>query len=226
MSLAFTHTGPIHLPQELPWADPLDKSEWVVRPIDHRSAVKLVEEVHYAHGASNTSVARLGLYHAEGSELLGAMLWLPPVIGAAKSVHPENPHAVLSLHRLAIREECPHNSATFFIAKAIRLLDERWTKLLTYADSARGHHGGIYAGGNWDYDGPTAPRPYWKLNGQIISPKKGPKTLTAGEMRELGAEMIGRFSKHRYTLDRYHMHAHPPRPYPKREISMFTGQPA
>lgn len=213
--LAFTSAGPIHAPTAAAWRDPLDRREWVVRHVPHREALELIAEHHYAAGGPNTSVAAVGLYHRGGDELLGAALWLPPIITAARKAAPGDPHAVLSLSRLACAPTAPKNAASFLIGNSVPLLPERYRVLLTFADEAFGHVGGIYQATNWEYAGTTAPRPVWRLAGRVISPKRGPRTLTAAELRSEGAEIVTRSRKHRYVLHRGRpMRRHPT--YPQR----------
>lgn len=222
--LGFDRNGPVIAAAPLPWADPLDKHEWVVRPIKHGEAVEFISEHHYARGASNTGISPTGLYHSEGDQLLGALMWLPPVMGAAKSVAPRQPHAVLSLHRLAIAPEAPRNSASYLISRAIKLLDDRWELCLTYADSGRGHVGTVYQATAWEYHGETRPRPVWRdAQGRMVSPKRGARTLTHEELIAEGAQLVGRFSKHKYVLDRRRRIASPNRPYPKNHPSLFAA---
>lgn len=226
MSLAFTTTGPVHAAAAALWRDPLDRREWVTRAVPHRAALALIAEHHYAHGGPNTSVAAVGLYHRGGSELIGAALWLPPIITAARKVAAADPHSVLALSRLAIIPDAPKNAASYLIAGCLPLLPGRYSVLLTFADEAFGHVGGIYQATNWEYGGVTAPRPVWRLDGQMVSPKRGPKTLTHGELRDMGAELIGRSRKHRYVLHRStKMRQHPV--YPKRQPRIVApeGQP-
>lgn len=211
--LAFTASGPIHATGE--WRDPLDRREWEVRLVPHRRALAFVSEHHYSRGGPNTSVAAVGLYHREGAELLGAALWLPPIVTAARHVEPDRPHDVLALSRLAVAPGCPKNAASHLIGRCLSLLPERWATLLTFADEAFGHVGGIYQATNWAYAGVTAPRPVWRLGGRVVSPKRGPKTLTAAQMLDAGAELAGTSRKHRYVLRRGEpMRRHPT--YPKR----------
>lgn len=212
-ALCFTPSGAMHL---MPgWRDPLDRHEWLVRPVPHRAALALITEHHYAGGGPNTSVLAAGLYHRDGSELLGAALWLPPIITAARRVEPQHPHDVLALSRLAVAPGCPKNAASYLIGNSLPLLPERWGVLLTFADEAFGHVGGIYQATNWAHAGTTTPRPVWMLDGQMISPKRGPRTLNHTEMLELGARISTRSRKHRYVLRRGQAPRQRPT-YPKR----------
>ena len=187
----------------------LDKSEWVVREVDIKTARKLVVEHHYAQGASNTRVFIHGLFRKDDPETCwGVAWWLPPTVVAAKTVLPEDPHAVVNLSRLVLVPEAPRNAATFLLGKSTKLIraDGRYRALLTYADTAEGHTGGIYKASNWTYVGETAPSPIWKdSEGRRVSPKaghRGPRggNRTREEMVALGYAMVGKSVKHKYVL--------------------------
>lgn len=152
MRLAIDMNGPIAV-TAAPWADPLDKREWLVREIPHREAVEFIAQHHYARGAANTSVARYGLYHQGGSELLGAIIYMPPPGQAATAADPKHPERVLALSRLAIAPIAPRNAASHLISKSARMLPERYETIATWADTARGHVGTIYQAANWRYRG-------------------------------------------------------------------------
>lgn len=211
--LFFTPSGAVHA-AGLPWRDPLDRREWVVRPVLHRDALAVMREHHYSGGGPNTSVAALGLYHRAGSDLFGAAIWLPPIITAARSVEADSPHSVLSLSRLAVLPGVPKNAASFLIAGCLPFLPERYGVLLTFADEAQGHVGGIYQATNWQYGGVTRSRPVWRRGGRLVSPKRGPRTLSASQMVEEGAVLVSRSRMHRYVFRRgVPMRTHPA--YPK-----------
>lgn len=227
-SLAFDHHGavsqPHHpdAPRQPTWRDPIDKHEWLVRPIPHPLAVAFIAEHHYAGGASNTSVARVGLYHRDGDELLGVAIYLPPPGQAAKSVS-RTPKNVLALSRLAIHPSAPKNAASYLISRSIHTLPERYQHLLTWADQARHHAGTIYQATNWRYAGITRPAPiYTAPDGRHVSRKRGPTTLTHDQMLERGYALLGRFARHAYHLDRARVHARLERPYPKPQPQLFA----
>jgi len=82
----------------------------------------------------------------------------------------------------------------------MRMIDrKRWQCLVTYADEWQGHTGGIYRATNWRYSGLTKPEAVYVLNGVMIARKAGPKTRTHSQMLELGAEMRGKFAKHKFV---------------------------
>ena len=226
MRLGFDANGPAIASAEAPWADPLDRREWTVREIPHAHAREFITEHHYAKGAANTSVARYGLYHREGSDLQGAILYMPPPGQAAKTLHPNDPNSVLSLSRLAIAPTAPKNAASYLISQSAKRLPDRYEVIATWADTARGHVGTIYQAANWRYRGVTRPAPMFRdPDGRMVSQKRGPKNYTVAQMLEMGCELVGRYVRHKYALHRHDMLAHPDRAYPKKQRSLFgSGQ--
>lgn len=182
----------------------LRKSEWLVRPVSIEAAKPVVIRCHYARGVPNTAVAVHGLFRVGrdlfDNDCLGVAWWLPPTEPAGRATNPAAPQGVLSLSRLVVAEGVPGNAASFLLARSRGLLNrERWPALVTYADEWRGHTGAIYRADNWDYAGRTAPEAVYVRDGRMVARKAGKKTRTHAEMLELGAELVGRFAKHKFV---------------------------
>lgn len=183
------------------YAGRLRKADWAVITIPLVIGQHLVELHHYAGGAANTATYRHGLIRRDApGRIMGAAIWIPPTKSAALATYPEDWRGVLALSRFVIAPDVPKNAATFLLARSRKAIDRRrWPCLVTYADEWQGHDGLIYRLDGWEYQGKTAPEPTWVKEGQMISRKAGPKTRTAAEMAELGAECIGSFSRHKFT---------------------------
>lgn len=182
----------------------LNKREWEVRPIPLSLGQEMVKRLHYAKGGANTATYMHGLFRKGEEKCYGVAWWIPPTKSAAiATAGIDYWKNVLALSRLVLEEDVPKNGASFLLAKSVRLIDkERWPVLVTYADEWQGHTGTIYKASNWAYKGKTTPEAAFTLNGRMIARKAGPKTRTRQEMQELGAVMVGRFSKHKFVLDR------------------------
>ena len=182
----------------------LKKADWRVDPVPISVARPLVEAHHYAGGAANTATALHGLFRADDRlSCVGVAWWIPPTRAAAHATYPKDWRKVLCLSRLVIHPDVPANACTFLLARSRRLIDAgRWPCLLTYADDWRGHTGAIYRADNWTYLGKTKAERTYVRDGRMIARKAGPKTRTHAEMLELGAELVGSFSKHKYALVR------------------------
>ena len=189
-----------HFDESLP-VENLRRGEWLVMAIDHDRAVEFIEDMHYAQGAPNTSVARHGLFRNGSSELVGVAMWLPPTKNAARTVAGEEWRSVLALTRLALHDDVPTNGASFLLGASMRQLDRRrWPWLLTYADSSQGHLGMIYKATNWTYLGPWPAGDTWvNAEGEQRGRKRGGRNLSVGEMRAGGFEKRPAGVKHKYV---------------------------
>lgn len=183
------------------YASRLRKDEWEVRPCSLAVAQDLITRLHYSQGGSNTGTYIHGLFErAHPARPRGVAWWIPPTKTAALATYPDDWEGVLNLTRLAIDEEVPKNAATFLLARSMKLIDRlRWPCLVTYADEWQGHTGTIYRASNWSYVGKTNPEATFVKDGRMIARKAGPKTRTRDEMEAMGAEMIGRFAKHKFV---------------------------
>lgn len=178
----------------------LRAAEWEVRPVKLGVAQEMVIRLHYARGGSNTGIATHGLFRKGADRCMGVAWWLPPTRAAAEATYPTNWGGVLSLTRLVIEPEAPPNAASFLLGASMRLLDrKRWPCLVTYADTWRGHTGGIYRATNWSYVGLTKPQPVFVLNGQMVARKRGAYSLTRAALLEMGAECLGSHAKHKFV---------------------------
>ena len=181
----------------------LSRADWTVRPVSIEIASRLVRDHHYAHGAANTATYLHGLFPASSfwqDDCAGVAWWIPPTRSAAEATHPANWRGVLFLSRLVIVPGVPKNACTFLLARSMRLIDrDRWPMFVTYADEGQGHTGTIYRAANWREAGRTAPEATFFIGDRMVARKAGPKTRTRGEMEALGARLVGRHSKRKFT---------------------------
>jgi hypothetical protein len=182
--------------------DRLRRHEWDVRPCTQSEAVDLIERVHYAGGAPNTSVARHALIRRDNPDKIrGVALWLPPTRAAAVTVS-DDPRRVLALSRFVLDDDVPRNGESFLLGRSMRRLDRStWSTLLTYADTRHGHTGTIYRATGWEYVGlvPGARDAWVDAAGVQRGKKRGGRNLTADEMRALGFRRLPASPKHKYV---------------------------
>lgn len=181
------------------------KNEWDVMPVNKDRAKEFVEEHHYAHGAGDLVTACYGLFFkGDPHTLHGVAMWNPPAYGAAIKANDDFAN-VLSLTRFCLVDERPENAGSFLISKSIKELDRRWHTLLTYADTALNHNGGLYRAANWNWDGLTRANPrYWDPENEcLVSRKKGKNSYNRTQMQEMGYEFLGNFKMHKYLYPRF-----------------------
>lgn len=185
----------------------LRKADWLVQDLPfHATAVRFLEEHHYAKGAPNTSTYRHGLYRNAilVGDLMGVALWIPPTRGAAETVNPDW-KKVLCLSRFCIHPNAPKNAASFLLGRSMALIDRRaWPTFLTYADTVKGHTGAIYKATNWTCLGAVPAADVW-VNGDGVQRgrKRGGLTLTRAEMKALGFTLLPQLPKIKYV---HHIH--------------------
>jgi len=184
----------------------LKKEEWEVRPVSICVARRIIEDFHYAAGASNTATYLHGLFRKGeifDEQCYGVAWWIPPTKSAAKATYPERWQGVLCLSRLVIMPDTPKNACTFLLARSRQLINVKlWPCLVTYADDWRGHTGGIYRADNWQYVGKTKPERVYQIDGRMTARKASGHTRTHAEMLMLGAQCPGSFAKHKFIFVR------------------------
>lgn len=187
-------------------SDRLKAADWCVRDINIATARRMVEQFHYAAGASNTATYLHGLFRVGDifeEQVCAVAWWIPPTRSAAEATYPANWRGVLALSRLVVRPETPRNACTFLLSRSRALIPpDTWPCLVTYADEWRGHTGAIYKADNWRYVGRTKPERTYQIDGRMIARKAGGHTRTNAEMLALGAVMVGAFAKHKFVMVR------------------------
>ena len=117
-----------------------------IRSCDASLVQAMCEKYHGYKSAGKVFTYAFAVY--ENDQPVACFAWNPPPPGAAKSVCPEAPYAVLSLARMVA---VPKNQRQLkHISKPLRrqmkhLIDRtRWPVLVTYSDEGQGHTGYVY----------------------------------------------------------------------------------
>ena len=119
-------------------------------------------------------------YHYKGKHMGGgvsfhlALMWGDVVVGGAtigktrhdKKYSENGARSVLEIRRMALLDECPYNSESYFLSKIIRYIKTNTDvdAVISYADMSVGHVGTIYKASNFKLIGHTAPSKhvFWK----------------------------------------------------------------
>ena len=104
---------------------------------------------------------------------------------------------VLEITRLAFEEGAPRNSPSRLISQAIKMVKQRYPLrlIITYADTAQDHDGGIYKASNFKYHGLTAQKTDFVHPDGMIRKMKGVK------YSEMEGSWVPRSRKHLFSYD-------------------------
>lgn len=132
-------------------------NDYLVVPVELSKVRAFIEEWHYSKSVNGLKVSQCyGLYDSAGT-LLGAMLFGQLSTTAWKKYAVEEAH-VVELRRMVVADECPINTNTWFMAKALKHLKRefKYRVCVSYADPYHDHVGIVYQAANWVYVGRTA----------------------------------------------------------------------
>lgn len=105
---------------------------------------------HYLHKWPAVVLLTLGLWL--DYEPLGAMVFAGP----PRETSIRYGGKTWELARLWVSDDCPRNTESWFIARAIKFIKRNNSEvkcLVSYADPSQGHSGIIYKASNWESDG-------------------------------------------------------------------------
>jgi len=106
-------------------------------------------------------------------------------------------HGVLEITRLAFEEGAPRNSPSRLISQAIKMVKQKYPLrlIITYADTAQDHNGGIYKASNFKYHGLTAQKT------DFVHPDGKIRKMKGVKYSEMEGEWVKRSRKHLFSYD-------------------------
>ncbi len=185
----------------------------------HEAAKYAVEHWHYSKVMPTAKPVKMGAW--ENGNFIGAVVFS---VGANKNIG--SPYGlkqteVAELVRVSLTNHISAVSQIVSLAiKALRQQSPGLRLLVSYADPAQDHHGGIYQAMNWVYEGRTKPISVLNINGKLTHKKTASSRYGTNSAEKLGATWVTTVGKHKYLypLDRAMRRQIEPlaKPYPKR----------
>lgn len=169
-----------------------------VRPIPSLVGRDYIVANHYTHGCHNRPTC-FGLFY--GEEMQGVIAFATPCSEAVRaSIYGKDRKSeVTELHRMHIRDDAHRlvgvrrdgkpvdNTASWFIARALRLLPERITCVISFADSTEGHTGGVYRAAGFVEAGSTGKATFYRdADGRLRHPRQCGVNITKEEALSRG----------------------------------------
>lgn len=131
----------------------------------HAAAKYAVENWHYSKRMPMPPLVRVGVW--EGGKFIGCVLFGRGANASLGSPYSLDQTQCAELVRVAMTSHVV--PVTRVVALAIKFLAKHSPGLrlvVSFADPSRGHHGGIYQGGNWTYAGTSLPEWEYLHNGR------------------------------------------------------------
>ena len=141
-----------------------------VKPCSFEAAKYAVMKWHYSRAMPSSRLVKFGVW--ENGKFIGAVVY-----GRGANNNLGRPFGLTQLEicelvRVALdKHETPVSQ---IVAETLKLLKQSSPGLqlvISYADPAQGHKGGIYKAGNWFFIGFTGAREYFLLKGKKTHPK-------------------------------------------------------
>ena len=136
--------------------------------------MRFIGVVIFAYGANNNIGKPYGLQQVECCELV---------------------RVALADHKTAVSK---------IVAIALKFLKKNSPGVrlvVSYADTAQGHYGGIYQAGNWVFSGTSKGATQYVLNGRIVHSMQVQTYIRAGKLKSrAGLEKASAGDKHKYLM--------------------------
>lgn len=169
--------------------------DWVTA----RAARFAVENWHYSRTLPVGKNVYIGVW--EDSRYIGVIIFGSGACSSLGRPYGLGTFECCELVRVALR--CHRSPVSRIVAIAIRLLRRQSPGLrliVSFADPAQGHVGGIYQAGNWIYCGTTAGDTQYLINGRLVHARKFTSSRWWGKGASLppDARPVRSPGKHRY----------------------------
>lgn len=176
-----------------------------IAPVAYDAARNAVMRWHYSRVMPNGRLVRYGAW--EDDRFIGVVMFgrgaAPNLAGSWDLTQAE----VCELVRVALtRHVTPTSAVVAACLRRLRVDNPGLRLVVSFADPAQGHHGGIYQAGNWIYTGTMPAARYFRVNGQVRHPRA---VHLAGWRQSLAwlrehvdprAETVTMPGKHRYLM--------------------------
>lgn len=138
-----------------------------VAPATRQEIKPVIEANHYSKSI-NGVMSSFCFKLVQNNEIIGGMIYGKPAMRNQWKKYCSNEDDLIELRRLAIIDDTPKNTESFFIGKTLRWLKQntRLKIVLSYADPNYGHEGIIYKATNFKFMGLTQSTKVIMLNGK------------------------------------------------------------
>ncbi|HBG77484.1 MAG TPA: protein Mom [Phycisphaerales bacterium] len=169
----------------------------LVAPCNYQAARYAVMNWHYSKAMPSSSLIKYGVW--EDEKFIGAVIFGRGACSKLVSQYGLTNTEGCELVRVALKSH--KTSVTRILSITLNLLKKTNPGLklvVSFADSGKGHHGGIYQGGNWIYAGNTGIQKFPEVKGKIMHPRSFREAVKDGRLKKEDARYVPTPLKHRY----------------------------
>jgi hypothetical protein len=167
----------------------------------HEAAKYACENWHYSKALPVGKMVKVGVW--ESGQFKGVLLFAWGMNKSLGSPYGLQMNECCELVRIALRShEVPVSRMMALALKWLSKQSQGLRLVVSFADPAAGHHGGIYQATNWIYTGQSAPNFEWRLNGKRLN-KRAYTGHNFGKPKcdvPAGAVRVTLPGKHRYLM--------------------------
>ena len=146
---------------------------WYVQRNTRNDIRDFIEVNHYSKSINGCIADYCYSLHKPCGEMVGAMFFGRMAMRNQWKRFSECEESVIELRRLCCINDTPKNAESFFIGKALRLLNAEWGNgiVVSYADKEYGHNGVIYKASNFKMIGEVKGARVINFNGKLYHDK-------------------------------------------------------
>lgn len=185
----------------------------------HNAAKFACANWHYSKKMPVNKTVKIGAW--EDGKFIGVVIFSPGATPALYKTYNITQQEGCELTRIALKSHRTPVSKILSIAiKLLKKSNPGIRLIISFADTDKGHHGGIYQATNWVYVGTSVPRLLPKYRGKFIHERTLSVLVKQNKLKRSDCEWVKAKPKHKYlmALDEK-MHSKViklSRPYPKR----------
>ena len=196
----------------------------------HAAAKYACENWHYTASLPVGKLVKVGIW--EKNKFVGVVLFAWGMNKSLGSPYGLMMNECCELVRVAMtRHDCAVSRVLALSMKFLKSQSSGLRAVVSFADPAAGHHGGIYQAGNWLYTGQSAASYEWRLDGKRLNKRAYTGQQFGGGKGSVAklpdrAVKVALPGKHRYLMpldkDMAAQIASLSKPYPKRVKQAMT----
>lgn len=173
------------------------KCKLEISPCTHEAAKYAVLNWHYSRAMPSAKLIKYGVW--EESQFIGAVIFGRGANNHLGCRYGMKTTECCELVRVALnRHETPVSRIVAITLKLLKKSNPGLKLIVSYADSAQGHRGGIYQAGNWIYNGMTEPDKFPVIGGKLVHPRTLSTMVKAGKLKRSDVTYQRTLPKHRY----------------------------